>query len=75
MWTTAAISSPIANTAASEIRQIMRHWLAMIRSSSLVGARRAGGNVRAVVGVAWRREGEIDAEQEQAMMTLAAQLP
>src|SRR5580765_1344620 len=28
----------------------------------------ADGNVRAVVGVAWRREGEIDAAQEQAMM-------
>src|SRR5437762_2221735 len=35
----------------------------------------AEGNVRAVVGVAWRREGEIDAAQEQAMMTAAAQLP
>ena len=33
------------------------------------------GNVRAVVGVAWRREGEIDAEQEQSMMQRAAQLP
>ena len=35
----------------------------------------AEGNVRAVVGVAWRREGEIDAAQEQAMMARAAQLP
>jgi len=35
----------------------------------------AGGNVRAVVGVAWRREGEIDAAQEHAMMHRAAQLP
>jgi hypothetical protein len=35
----------------------------------------AGGDVRAVVGVAWRREGEIGAEQEQAMMQRAAQLP
>src|SRR5437764_7798797 len=35
----------------------------------------ADGNVRAVVGVAWRREGEIDAEQEQAMMEVAAELP
>jgi hypothetical protein len=34
-----------------------------------------GGGVRAVVGVAWRREGEISAEQEQAMMRAAAQLP
>src|SRR5436305_10810459 len=31
------------------------------------------GAVRAVVGVAWRREGEIDAAQEQAMMQRAAQ--
>jgi hypothetical protein len=35
----------------------------------------ADGNVRAVVGVAWRREGEIGAEQEQAMLKAAAQLP
>jgi hypothetical protein len=35
----------------------------------------AGGGVRAVVGVAWRREGEISAAEEQAMMQLAAQLP
>src|ERR1041385_3226019 len=34
-----------------------------------------GGGVRAVVGVAWRREGEIGADQEQAMMQRAAQLP
>jgi len=34
-----------------------------------------GGGVRAVVGVAWRREGEISAEEEQAMMRAAAQLP
>jgi L-methionine (R)-S-oxide reductase len=34
-----------------------------------------GGGVRAVVGVAWRREGEISAEQEQAMMRAAAELP
>ena len=33
------------------------------------------GAVRAVVGVAWRREGEIGAEQEQSMMQRAAQLP
>src|ERR1043165_6333367 len=33
------------------------------------------GAVRAVVGVAWRREGEIGAEEEQAMMQRAAQLP
>jgi L-methionine (R)-S-oxide reductase len=35
----------------------------------------ADGNVRAVVGVAWRREGEIGADQEQAMMEAAARLP
>src|ERR1043166_7600229 len=35
----------------------------------------ASGDVRAVVGVAWRREGEIAADQEQAMMQRAAQLP
>jgi hypothetical protein len=35
----------------------------------------ASGDVRAVVGVAWRREGEIGADQEQAMMQRAAQLP
>src|SRR5438067_4469263 len=33
------------------------------------------GAVRAVVGVAWRREGEIGAEQEQSMMHRASQLP
>jgi len=35
----------------------------------------ANGSVRAVVGVAWKREGEIGAADEQRMMTLAAQLP
>jgi hypothetical protein len=35
----------------------------------------AEGAVRAVVGLAWRREGEIGADQEQAMMQRAAQLP
>jgi hypothetical protein len=35
----------------------------------------ANGGVRAVVGVAWKREGEISAAAEQRMMTLAAQLP
>lgn len=35
----------------------------------------ADGAVRAVVGVAWKREGEIGAEDERRMMTLAAQLP
>ena len=35
----------------------------------------ASGDLRAVVGVAWRREGEIGADQEQAMMQRAAQLP
>jgi hypothetical protein len=33
------------------------------------------GAVRAVVGVAWSREGEIGPEQEQAMMESAASLP
>jgi L-methionine (R)-S-oxide reductase len=33
------------------------------------------GGVRAVVGLAWKREGEIDAAEEQSMMTLAAALP
>jgi hypothetical protein len=33
------------------------------------------GDVRAVVGLAWKREGEIDAAEEQTMMTLAAALP
>ena len=33
------------------------------------------GAVRAVVGIAWGREGEIGPEQEQAMMKLAASLP
>ena len=35
----------------------------------------ASGGVRAVVGLAWKREGEIGAAEEQAMMTLAAALP
>jgi hypothetical protein len=35
----------------------------------------AEGAVRAVVGVAWRREGEIGADREQSMMQRAAQLP
>jgi L-methionine (R)-S-oxide reductase len=33
------------------------------------------GAVRAVVGIAWGREGEIGPEEEQAMMKLAAALP
>jgi hypothetical protein len=33
------------------------------------------GPVRAVVGIAWSREGEIGPDQEQAMMKLAASLP
>lgn len=33
------------------------------------------GSVRAVVGLAWKREGDIDAAEEQMMMTLAAALP
>jgi len=33
------------------------------------------GAVRAVVGVAWSREGEIGPEREQAMMNLASSLP
>jgi L-methionine (R)-S-oxide reductase len=33
------------------------------------------GGVRAVVGLAWKREGEIGAAEEQTMMTLAAALP
>ena len=33
------------------------------------------GAVRAVVGVAWTREGEIGPDREQAMMKLAASLP
>ena len=33
------------------------------------------GAVRAVVGIAWSREGEIGPEQEQAMMKVAASLP
>jgi hypothetical protein len=31
--------------------------------------------VRAVVGIAWSREGEIGSAEEQAMMKLAAALP
>jgi L-methionine (R)-S-oxide reductase len=34
-----------------------------------------GGNVRAVVGIAWNEEGEIDAAREQELMGLAAALP
>jgi hypothetical protein len=34
-----------------------------------------GGAVRAVVGIAWKEEGEIRAAQEQALMTSAATLP
>jgi L-methionine (R)-S-oxide reductase len=33
------------------------------------------GAVRAVVGIAWGREGEIGPDEEQAMMKLAAALP
>src|SRR6185295_10264896 len=33
------------------------------------------GEVRAVVGIAWTREGEIGPAEEQAMMKLAAALP
>jgi hypothetical protein len=33
------------------------------------------GAVRAVVGIAWSKEGEIGQAEEQAMMTLAASLP
>lgn len=33
------------------------------------------GAVRAVVGIAWSREGDIGPDQEQAMMKLAASLP
>jgi L-methionine (R)-S-oxide reductase len=35
----------------------------------------AAGAVRAVVGIAWSREGEIRADAAQAMMKLAASLP
>ncbi|HYI12148.1 MAG TPA: GAF domain-containing protein [Thermoanaerobaculia bacterium] len=35
----------------------------------------ANGAVRAVVGLAWTQEGEIDPATEQSMMTLAAALP
>lgn len=35
----------------------------------------AAGAVRAVVGIAWGREGEIGPDQEQAMLKLAALLP
>jgi len=34
-----------------------------------------GGNVRAIVGVAWSDERELDPEFEQSMMQLAAALP
>jgi hypothetical protein len=33
------------------------------------------GGVRAVVGIAWGKEGEIGSDEEQAMMKLAATLP
>lgn len=33
------------------------------------------GEVRAVVGIAWSKEGEIGAEEEQAMMKRAASVP
>ena len=33
------------------------------------------GEVRAVVGIAWAKEGEIGPAEEQAMMKLAAALP
>jgi hypothetical protein len=33
------------------------------------------GAVRAVVGIAWSKEGEIAPEEEQAMLKLAAALP
>lgn len=33
------------------------------------------GAVRAVVGIAWSKEGEIGSDEEQAMMKLAAELP
>ena len=33
------------------------------------------GTVRAVVGIAWTREGEIGQDEEQALMKLAATLP
>lgn len=33
------------------------------------------GEVRAVVGIAWSKEGEIGSAEEQAMMKLAASLP
>jgi L-methionine (R)-S-oxide reductase len=35
----------------------------------------AEGSVRAVVGIAWSKEGEIGPDEEQAMMRLAAALP
>jgi hypothetical protein len=35
----------------------------------------AEGGVRAVVGIAWSKEGEIEPAEEQAMMKLAAALP
>jgi L-methionine (R)-S-oxide reductase len=35
----------------------------------------AGGEVRAVIGLAWDSEGEIGQEQEQSMMKLAEGLP
>jgi len=35
----------------------------------------SAGSVRAVVGIAWMEEGEIDAAEEQRLMGLAASLP
>jgi L-methionine (R)-S-oxide reductase len=35
----------------------------------------SSGQVRAIVGLAWMEEGEIDAAEEQKLMTLAAALP
>ena len=35
----------------------------------------ADGELRAVVGVAWTREGEISADDERRLMALAAQVP
>ena len=33
------------------------------------------GNVRAIVGIAWTQEGEIEPDEEQTMMNLATALP
>lgn len=35
----------------------------------------AGGGVRAVVGLAWQRPGEIDADTQESLMAMAAGLP